>query len=156
MLHAGERDAAIDSLRKTIDLEPNFWMTHLFAASAYAEKGMYDKAVSEGDEAKRLSPSQNWSIAFGGYALAKTGKTAEARGLLEELLKLSAEKYVPPYHIALIYNGLGEPEKALDYLEKNFEQRDVRMVFLKVEPKWNNLRSDARFIDLMRRMKLQE
>lgn len=153
--HAGQTDAAIDSLQKTIDLEPNFWMTHMFAASAYTEKGMYDKAFSEGNEAKRLSPSQNWSIAFGGYALAKAGKRAEARLALDELLKLSAEKYVPPYHTALIYNGLGENEKAIDYLEKGFAEKDVRIVFLKVEPKWNNLRNEPRFAELMRRMNFE-
>jgi len=87
--------------------------------------------------------------------LAKSGKTAEARVVLDELLKLSETHYVPPYHFALIYNGLGEREKALDYLEKGFAEKDVRIVFLKVEPKWNNLRSEPRFIDLMKRMKLQ-
>lgn len=155
LLHAGQTDAAIESLQKTIDLDPNFWLSHLFAASAYAEKGIYEKAVSEGHEAKRISPSQNWSIAVGAYALARSGKQAEARAVLDELLSSSRTRYVPPYHFALIYNGLGEREKALDYLEKGFAEKDVRMVFLKVEPKWNNLNSEPRFIDLTKRMKLQ-
>ena len=155
LLHAGQTDAAIDRLQKTIDLDPSFWLTHLFAASAYIEKGMYEKAASEGREAKRLSPSQNWSIAFSGYALAKAGKAAEARTVLGELLGLSKTRYVPPYHFALIYNALGESEKALDYLEKGFTEKDARMVFLKVEPKWNNLRREPRFVDLMRRMNFE-
>jgi tetratricopeptide (TPR) repeat protein len=116
---------------------------------------MFEKAFSEGRKAKRLSPSQNWSIAFGGYALAKSGKQSEARAVLDELLGLSKTRYVPPYHFALIYNALGEGEKALDYLEKGFAEKDVRMVFLKVEPKWNNLRSEPRFVDLMRRMNFE-
>ena len=152
LLHAGKIDEAIESLQKAIDLEPSFWMSHLFAASAYTEKGLFEKAVSEGNEAKRFSPSQNWSIAFGGYALAKSGKTAEAQNILDELLKLSKTTYVPPYHFALIYNGLGETGKALDYLEKGLAEKDVRMVFLKVEPKWNNLRNEPRFIELLQRM----
>lgn len=127
-------------------------MSHLFAASAYAEAEMYTEAVSEGQAAKRLSPAQNWSNAFVGYVLAKAGRQTEARSILDELLKLSNEKYVPPYHLALIHNGLGEPEKALEYLEKGLAEKDVRMVFLKVEPKWNNLRGEPRFIDLMRWM----
>jgi TolB-like protein/DNA-binding winged helix-turn-helix (wHTH) protein len=155
LLHAGQTDAALDRLQKTIDLDPNFWLAHLFAASAYIEKGMFEKAFSEGRKAKRLSPSQNWSIAFGGYALAKAGKQSEARAVLDELLGLSKTRYVPPYHFALIYNALGEGEKALDYLEKGFAEKDVRMVFLKVEPKWNNLRSEPRFVDLMRRMNFE-
>ncbi len=152
LLHAGKVDEAIENLQKAIDLEPSFWMTHLFAASAYIEKGIFDKAFSEGNEAKKFSPTQNWSIAFGAYALAKNGKTAEARIILDELLKVSKSNYVPPYHFALVYNGLGETQKALDYLEKGFAEKDVHMVFLRVEPKWNNLRNEPRFVELMKRM----
>ncbi len=75
--------------------------------------------------------------------------------MLEELSKLSTERYVPPYHIALILNGLGEEDQALTWLERGFEQRDAKMVFLKVETKWNNLRSEPRFVDLMRRMNFE-
>ncbi len=91
-------------------------------------------------------------MGFLGYALAKSGKQAEARALLSELLKSSSERYVSAYNIALIYNGLGERDKAFEWLERGFQQRDQRMVFLKVEPKWNNLRDDPRFQDLMRRV----
>jgi len=152
LLHAGQLDAAIENIQKTIELEPNFWMTHLFAASAYAEKGLFDRAFSEGAEAKKFSPTQNWSIAFGAYALARNGKTTEARAVLDELSKISKTSYVPPYHLALICNGLGESEKALDYLEKGFAEKDVHLVFLKVEPKWNNLRNEPRFVELIKRM----
>ena len=72
--------------------------------------------------------------------------------MLEELLKLSTERYVSPYNIALIYNGLGERDEAFAWLERGYEQRDPKMVFLKVEPKWNNLRDDPRFKDLMQRV----
>ena len=75
--------------------------------------------------------------------------------MLEELSKLSTGRYVLPYHIALIYNGLGETEETLAWLERGFEQRDAKMVFLKVEPKWNNLRSELRFVDLMRGMNFE-
>jgi len=86
--------------------------------------------------------------------LANAGKTKEARAVLDELLKLSVGRYVPPYNFAVVYNALGESGKAIDYLEKGYEQKDVRMVFLKVEPQWNNLRSELRFLDLMKRMRL--
>ena len=72
--------------------------------------------------------------------------------MLEELSKLSTGRYVLPYHLALIHNGLGEEDQALTWLERGFEQRDAKMVFLKVEPKWNNLRNEPRFVDLMKRM----
>ncbi len=72
--------------------------------------------------------------------------------MLEELSKLSTGRYVPPYHIALVHNSLGETEETLAWLERGFEQRDAKMVFLKVKPKWNNLRNEPRFVDLIKRM----
>ena len=114
---------------------------------------MYAEAIAESHKEHELSGRND--IPFGTYALAKSGKRAEARAVLKELLKLSATKYVPPYNIALIYNALEMRDNAIEWLEKGYEQRDPKMTFLKVEPKWNNLRGDPRFIDLMERMKLQ-
>jgi hypothetical protein len=86
--------------------------------------------------------------------LAKSGKQAEARAELEGLLKLSTERYVSSYNIALIYNGLDERDETINWLERGYKERDPKMVFLKVEPKWNNLRDDPRFQDLLRRIGL--
>ncbi len=75
--------------------------------------------------------------------------------MLEELSKLSTERSDPTYHIALVHNGLGETEETLAWLERGFEQRDAKMVFLKVEPKWNSLRNEPRFVELMQRMNFE-
>src|SRR5260370_1074585 len=75
---------------------------------------------------------------------AKWGKQAEAKAVLAKCSALSAERYVPPYYIALIYNGLDERDETLAWLERGFQERDVRLVFLKVEPMWNNLRFGRR------------
>ena len=156
LFHAGRTDEALVRLQKTFDLAPTFWMPHLFASSAYIEKGMYAEAIAEARKATDLSPSQTNSIVNESYAQSKLGKHDEAQALLDKLLKRSAERFVPPGHIAQTYNGLGETEKALDWLEQAFEQHDPKMVFLKVDPKWNNLRSEPRFIDLMKRMKFDQ
>src|SRR6266849_2999218 len=149
--HAGRTDEALAVLQKTFELEPNFWLAHLFASSAYIEKGMFAEAVAEARKARELSGVSTHPLAFLSYALAKLGKQAEARAVLEDLLKLSKERYVSPYNIALVYNGLDERDKTLAWLEKGYEQRDPKMTFLKVEPKWNNLRDDPRFQVLLRR-----
>ena len=136
-------------------MAPNYYFGHLFAASAYIEKGMFPEAIAEAQKARELSgPTNSHPMGFLGYALAKSGKQAEARALLEELLKRSTERYVSPYNIALIYNGLGERDNTFAWLERGYEKRDQRMVFLKVEPKWNTLRSDPRFQDFLRRVGL--
>lgn len=154
LFFAQRHDEAMDRLRKTIDLEPNFWLSHLFISRVYSEKGMHAEAVGEAKRAAELSGNSQ-SDAYRSYALARWGKLSEARAVLDELLKLSTERYVPPYNIALAYNGLGDREKALEYLEKGFAEKDLRIVFLKVEPQWNNLRSEPRFLDLIKGMKLE-
>ncbi len=155
LLHAGEVDAAIERLRKTLELEPRFWLAHLFLSSAYSSKEMYAEAIDSAQRARELSGSTH-PIAFMGYALAKAGRVAEAQAMQNELLKMSSERYIPPPHIAMIYNGLGQNEVAFEWLERGYASRDSRMAFIKVEPKWNNLRSDPRFIDLMTRMNFDQ
>ena len=156
LIHAGQTDEALARLQKTFELGPNFWMAHLFASSAYIEKGMFAEAGDEARRARELSGASTHPTAFLGYALAKSGKPTEARVVLEELLRLrlSNQRYVPPYNIALIYNGLDERDKTLTWLESGLKERDPKLVFLKVEPKWNNLRTDPRFQDLLRRVGL--
>jgi serine/threonine-protein kinase len=153
LLNAGRADDALIQSRKTSELEPNFWMPHFVAASAYIEKGMFAEAIAESRKEYELSGRND--VPFGTYALAKSGKRDEARTTLQELLKLSATKYVPPYNIALIYTALDMREDALGWLETAYANRDPKMTFLKVEPKWNSLRNEPRFIDLIKRMKLQ-
>jgi tetratricopeptide (TPR) repeat protein len=155
LLHAGQIDEARDRLQKTFELDSNFWLAHSFASSAYIEKGMYGEAIAGANRAKELNPFVSHPVAFLCYALAKSGKQAEARNELERLLELSKERNVSPYDIALIYNAFGENDKTFAWLERGFQERDPRMTFLKVEPKWNNLRSETRFISLLRRMNFE-
>jgi DNA-binding winged helix-turn-helix (wHTH) protein/tetratricopeptide (TPR) repeat protein len=153
--HAGRTDEALARLRKTFELDPNYLLAHLFAWSAYVEKGMYAEAAAEARRARELNDLSAQPGAYLGYALAKSGKRREALAELEGLLELLAERYVPPYLVALVYNGLGERDEALTWLERGYEQRDPKMVFLLVEPKWNNLRDDQRFQDLLGRVGLK-
>lgn len=155
LIHAGRTDEALARLRETLEMEPNYFLAHLYAASAYVEKGMYWEALGEARKAREISGGKSvYSEAFLGFALAKAGKEAEALSLLKDLLKSANEAYVSPYTIALIYNGLGKDDQALTWLERAYAQRAPGMVFLKVEPKWNNLRSEPRFQELLRRMGL--
>lgn len=151
---AKDYDNALDRLQKTLDLDPDFWLTHLFLSRVYTEKGMHSEAVAEAQKAAELTGNSQ-SHAYRAYALAKWGKLSEARVVLAELLKSASETYVPPYNIALAYNAVGEREKALEYLEKGLSEKDVRMVFLKVEPHWEQLCSEPRFIELIKRMKIE-
>lgn len=154
LIYAGQKDEALVRLEKVFELDPNFWFAHLFAASAYNDKGMFAEAATEPRKAKDLSGYSTRPAAQLGYALAKSGKETEARHVLDEVLKLSKERYVPPDHIALIYAGLGDRDETLRWLERGYQERDPLMVFLGVDQKWNDLRSDPRFQELMKKIGL--
>jgi len=153
LLHAGRADEALERLRKTSELDPNFYFPYHFAASAYIEKGMYAEALVEARRAKELGPDQTVATALTAFALAKLGKHDEAQMILDELLERSTKRWVPPYQIAFAYQGLGETDKALTYLEKGYQSHDPKMAFLKVEPKWKDLRSHPRFQELIKKMR---
>jgi serine/threonine-protein kinase len=150
---AGRPDDALNTLKETSALAPGFWFPHIFAASAYIAKGMNSEAIAEAHRASELAPGQTLSLAYEGYALGKSGKSDEARAIIDKLLKLSQEpgRWVPPYHIATVYNGLGKTDETIVWLNKALEQQDPKLAFLKVDRTWNNLRNDQRFQQIMTR-----
>ncbi len=152
LTHAGRSDEALARFHGIFELDPDFWLARTFAASAYIEKGMFAEAVAEARRARELFDGSSQPMAFEGYALARSGRRAEAEAVLDELLKLSTTRYVTAYHIALVYNGLNKRDETLAWLERAYEQRNPRMVFLNVEPKWNNLRDEPRFQELLRKV----
>ena len=112
---------------------------------------MYEEAIKSAKKARDFSGSTH-PIAFLGYALARSGDEAGARRELDELRERSTKQYVPAPHFAMIHTGLGDTESALSWLERAVGARDARLAFLKVEPKWNSLRGDARFKDILSRV----
>jgi DNA-binding winged helix-turn-helix (wHTH) protein/TolB-like protein/Flp pilus assembly protein TadD len=155
LFYASRNDEAIARLNKTFEIEPTFWIAHLQLARVYIEQKRYADAIAEAKKAEQFSGGNSEAVSLSGYALAKNGQTSEARTMLEELKSTANQKYVPAYNIAMIYNGLGETEESLNFLEKAFTDRDARMILLKVDPKWNNLRNDVRFISLMKGMNFE-
>lgn len=153
LIHAGQSDEALERLHTVFELDPNYWFAHAFAASAYIEKGMFADAIAECQKARSLSEGNGQPMGFLGYALAKSGKKAEAQAVLDELLKRANGRDVPPYWIALIYTGLGQRNDAISWLQRACDQKDPRVVFLKVEPKWQSLHDDPRFQELLRRVR---
>ena len=152
LFFAGDEEGSMRILQATSDLDQNFWLPHLFISRIYTKKGMWEEAIASAARARDLSNGNAEAVASIGYAQAKAGRIQEAQSLLDELKNRSETRYVPSYAIAALHNGLGEREKALAALEKAYTDRDSLMVFLKVEPKWDNLRSEPRFVELMKKM----
>ena len=149
-----ERDAeAIEQANKTLEIEPNFWIAHIMLARIYIRQNKFDEAINEAKKAVQFSGGNSEAVSLEAYALAKSGRRDESLKMLEDLK--SSGRYVPSYNLAMIYNGLENREESLNNLEKAFAEKDARLILLKVEPKWNNLRNEPRFIELMRRMNFQ-
>jgi tetratricopeptide (TPR) repeat protein len=149
---AREYDEAIEQCRKTLEIEPNYGGAHLFLGRAYKQKGMYREALAEIERARDLLGGSAEVSSLIGYTYAVSGQRAEALKILQELQGQSKQRYVSPYHMAIVYAGLGEQDKAFSWLEKAYEDREGRMTLLKFVPEFDSLRSDPRYADLVRRV----
>jgi tetratricopeptide (TPR) repeat protein len=113
---------------------------------------MFKEAIAEFQTAIRQSDGSPIYVAAIGHAYATEGRKSEALKVLDQLKELSKRRYVSAYWIAQIYAALGEKEQAFEWLRKAYEERSVWMVYLKVDPGLDPLRSDPRFQELVRRM----
>jgi DNA-binding winged helix-turn-helix (wHTH) protein/TolB-like protein/Tfp pilus assembly protein PilF len=148
---SADPEKALKQILKAIDLDRNYWFSHVMAASVYSQRKDYDKAIGEAQLSKKLSPNQTWSDVILSRILVNAGRPEESRAILDQLLLRSKSRFVPPYHIASVYNNLGDKERALDWLEKAYAIRDPKMTFLK-EITWKNLQDDPRFKDIFHRV----
>ena len=155
LFYAGRDTEAIARFNETLEIEPDFWVAHNWLGRVYIRQGRYPEAIAALTKARELSRGSTEPVTQLGYALAKSGNPKQAQVTLEELKSIAAEKFVPAYNFAMIYNGLGEKDEALNYLEKSFGEREVQMTFIKIDTRWDEFRAEPRFIDLMRRMNFE-
>jgi TolB-like protein/DNA-binding winged helix-turn-helix (wHTH) protein/Tfp pilus assembly protein PilF len=143
---------AIQQLRNTLEMDPYYELPHLVLGLSYAAKGDYGLALPELRKAAELSHGTPLMISALANVYARSGNKPEAEKLLTELILRSKTQYVSPYYFAVVYVGLGQPEKAMDWLEKAFTDRSNGLVFLKVEPELDDLRSNPRFVILREKL----
>ncbi len=157
---AGRNDEAIAQCTKILSLDPNSFPARRYLGLAYEQKGMYPQAIDQFQKGVKLSGSP-LMLALLGHAYAASGKTSEAKQVLSDLRDLSesqdieSRRYVSPYTVAAIYAGLGDKDQAFKWLEQSFQERDVWLMNLKVDPVFAKLRSDKRFQDLLVRAGLR-
>ena len=147
-------DQAIDQLHKTINLNPDFGLAHFYLGRALVQKGLHKEAITELQKAREMSGEDPETIAELGYAYAMAGRRAEALAVIEELKELSKRRFVLPYFIATIYTGLSDKDQAFAYFEKAYEVSHPGIALVNVDPKFDTLRSDPRFTELVRRIGL--
>jgi serine/threonine-protein kinase len=145
---------AIDQCQKTLAMDASFVPAHVFLGRAYVQRGMYKEAVAELQKALELSQGDTNELAALGYAYAISHRESESRKILDQLKERSQQTYVQPSLVAVIYVGLGDKNQAFDWLQKAFEDRSAGLLYLKVDPSFDSLRSDGRFADMLRRVGL--
>jgi len=144
-------DEALENSRKTVEMNPSFFFAHYVLGDQYVQKGDYASAITELQAALRLDGSPV-ILAGLGRAYAAAGETTKANSILREL---STRPYPPPYDIALIYCVMGKKDHALEWLEKAYEDKNDQLIWLKGDPRVDPLRSDPRFMTLIRKLGLE-
>jgi TolB-like protein len=147
-------DRAIELLQKALELDPNFVSTHMMLAYVYAVKGMCEQSLTTCEKVSALYGDSPLSKALPSLILAIAGKTDEARKILNELKK---QPRLDPLSLIVLpqtYSVMGEKTEAFEFLEAAYLERDFLLIFLNVIPAFDNIRSDPRYADLLRRMGL--
>ena len=144
-LYAREYDRAIKQFEKALQMDRNYGLAHWYLGRSYEEKKMYGEAAAELGKAKELLNGNAILAGDLGHLYAVSGRKDEARKIIEELQQISQQQHDWPYCIALIYAGLGEKDRALEWLQKAYEDRSDWLIYLRVDPRLDGLRSDARF-----------
>ncbi len=155
---AGRYDLAIREHLKTLEIDPNFFVTHLALGLAYQQIGKFEEAIAEVKRALSLSQDSTLLLAALGQAYAVAGKKEKAQEVLAKLQEISKVRFVSPYSVAHVYTGLGEKEQALAWLQKAYEERIMFIVhaLLKVDPGFRILRSEPKYIELLKKVGLEK
>jgi len=147
-LNARQSDHAIQLFRKALEMDPNFAWAHANLGRAYVQKGIYKEAIAELEKGLALNPKLRATYAPAlAFAFAVSGNKAEAQKILDEL---KDQRPIASVDLAIIHTGMGERDRAFEWLEKAYEDRPGPP-FLSIDFMFDSLRSDRRFADLARR-----
>ena len=149
-------DESIKQYLNTLALDPTFPWAHTGLANIYEVQGKFDEAITEHYKAKSLGGNVPYTIPPFGWIYAKTEKKTEALRVLDDLLYLDQQGISISYGIGMVYYQLGEKDKAFEWLEKSYQDRDIWLLTLGNDPLWDDLRSDPRCIALLKKMGIRK
>jgi TolB-like protein/DNA-binding winged helix-turn-helix (wHTH) protein len=153
-VYSRQYDLAIDQLRKTLELDPSYGYAYWYMARAFEQQGKYSDALQALGKAQGLLKGNTAVAADIGHVYAVSGDKAAALKVLTQLSALPRGTYISPLEIALIYVGLGRKADAFQWLDKAYVERSDLLIYVNVDPRFDSIRSDPRFQDLVRRVGL--
>jgi tetratricopeptide (TPR) repeat protein len=154
LYYARQHERAIEHLKLAVELDPHVADAHCGLGLNYQQLAMWDDSFAEFREAIVLSGRSVEDIASLGFAYGAAGRMQEAGAMLSELEALAARRYVAAVYFAAVHAGLGQTEQACDWLERGVAERSSWLVFLRVDPWWDRLRTNPRFMRLLEQMRL--
>jgi TolB-like protein/DNA-binding winged helix-turn-helix (wHTH) protein len=149
-LYTRQYDRALDQLAKTLELDPSYALAHWYRGLAYEQKKMYPEALREMGKGKDLLPGNLAVQSDIGHVYAVSGDKGAAERVIAGLKEESVRRYVNQYELALIYVGLNQNDQAFERLDNAFREHSDQLIYLKVDPRLDPIRSDPRFKDLVR------
>ena len=147
-------DEALEHLLQTVELDPNYPVTYWVLGLLYRKTGRYELAITAGEKGVNLSGGSPLMRAALAHTYGESGRAKEALQVLDDLTELAKHRYVAPYFLAGIHIGLGENDRAFEYLEKSYEEHSHWLIYLRLDPSMDALRSNPGFHDLLRRVGL--
>jgi serine/threonine protein kinase/tetratricopeptide (TPR) repeat protein len=157
--YARRYEDAIGHLLEVIELYPNDVLTHFYLAWNYWGIGLQSEALASLDRVEEIYPAHGddpFYIAVLAFTQGSTGKSREAEETLQRLLEMRKRQYVPPWLVAVAYAGIGDKDRAIVWLERAYETRDVHLLTSGTNPALDSLRTDPRFQDILRRINLPD
>lgn len=143
--------AALDHARQAVVLDPEFWIGYMMQGQALERLNQVEPALEALTMAGRFSGQNSKAVSLRGYVLGKAGRAAEAQDVLKTLQMAASERYVPPYARALVHAATGDRDAMYEWLDRAYSARDVHLIFLTVDPKWDEYRQEPRFVALLER-----
>jgi adenylate cyclase len=153
---SGRYDQGVEQCRRTLEMDPDFAHAHFRLGQIYVSKGRYEQAIAELQKAIPLSRGSPRATAELGLAHALAGDRSAAASVLADLRAQAQRRYVSPFDFGLVHGGLGDRSRALDWLEKAYEERSPGLSLLRVDPAFQALRGEPRYRNLVRRIGLPE
>jgi len=149
-------EASIQNSLKLIELDPNFGPAYEYLALSYLKRGRNAEAIAAAEKAVELSNRSAISLGDLGYVYALAGKRAEANEKIKELEEKYSRKEAIGQYLATVYVGLGDKDKAFEWLEKDFQARSAKLTEIRWQLQFDSLHDDPRFRDLLKRMGLPD
>jgi len=147
-------DQAMEQLQKTIDMDQSFVEAHPFLGLVYEQKAMFTEAISEFQQALSLSRGDTRFVSALGHAYAISGREKMAEESLVRLQEQGKQRYVAPYDIAVVYAGLKDIDQTFKYLDMACQDHSFWLIYFRTDPRFDAIRGDPRYRDLLRRMHL--